>query len=70
MNVYLGEHFEKYISKQIDSGRYKNVSEVIREGLRSLEDRDEFMKVKIKDGINARVSKWEGDLFMKKAHKQ
>ena len=70
MNVYLGEHFEKYISKQIDSGRYKNVSEVIREGLRSLEDRDEFMKVKIKDGINAHVSKWEGDLFMKKAHKQ
>lgn len=70
MNVYLGEHFENYIKSHINSGRYKNASEVIREGLRNLEERDEILKAKIKDGINNRVSKWGGDLFVKKALKQ
>ncbi len=70
MNVYLGEHFEKYIKTHINSGRYKNASEVIREGLRNLEERDEILKEKIKDGIISRVSKWDRNLFVKKAHKQ
>ena len=68
MNVYLGEHFEKFIKTHIDSGRYKNASEVIREGLRKLEEGDEILKVK--GGINYRVSKWGGNLFVKKASKQ
>ena len=35
----LGEHFDKFIAGEIASGRYKNASEVIREGLRIMEDR-------------------------------
>lgn len=68
MNVYLGEYFEKYIKTHLNSGRYKNASEVIREGLRKLEESDEILKVK--GGINYRVSKWKGNLFVKKASKQ
>ncbi len=68
MNVYLGEHFENYIKAHLNSGRYKNASEVIREGLRNLEERDEILKAK--GGINYRISKWGGNLFLKKSPKQ
>ena len=70
MNVYLGEYFEKYIKTHLNSGRYKNASEVIREGLRNLEERDDILKTKIKGGTNSRVSKWDGNLFLKKTRKQ
>lgn len=40
MNVNLGEHFETLIRRKIASGRYTNASEVVREALRKMEDRD------------------------------
>jgi antitoxin ParD1/3/4 len=39
-NVALGKHYEEYVKKQLESGRYNNASEVIRAGLRLLEDHD------------------------------
>jgi antitoxin ParD1/3/4 len=36
----LGEHFDAYVEKKLSSGRYKNKSEVIREGLRRMEEDD------------------------------
>ena len=37
-SVALSPHFETLIRDQVESGRYNNVSEVVRAGLRLLED--------------------------------
>jgi antitoxin ParD1/3/4 len=37
-SISLGDHFEKFAQEQISQGRYQNVSEVVRAGLRMLED--------------------------------
>jgi antitoxin ParD1/3/4 len=37
-SVSLGDHFEKFVQTQISQGRYQNASEVVRAGLRLLED--------------------------------
>ncbi len=39
-SVTLGEHFDQYIAEQLSNGRYRSASEIIREGLRLLEDRE------------------------------
>jgi antitoxin ParD1/3/4 len=39
-SIALSPHFEKFIQEQIKSGRYNNASEVVRAGLRLLEDQD------------------------------
>ena len=36
----IGEHFEAFVKAQIQSGRYATASEVIRDGLRTLEERE------------------------------
>ncbi len=37
-SITLGDHFDDFVARQIKSGRYGSVSEVIRTGLRVLED--------------------------------
>ncbi len=39
-SISLGSYFEQFIHTQISAGRYKNVSEVIRAGLRLLENEE------------------------------
>lgn len=36
-NINLTEHYDQFIREQIDAGRYRNASEVLRSGLRLLE---------------------------------
>lgn len=56
----IGSHFEKFVKKQIESGRYSSASEVVREALRLLEEREElrvvrieYLREKIQEGVNS-----------------
>ena len=40
----LGEHYERFIANQVQTGRFNNASEVVRAGLRMLEDYETRMK--------------------------
>ena len=46
-NVNLTEHFDRLIESGITSGRFSNASEVVREGLRLLERREQEDNAKI-----------------------
>ena len=64
-SVSLGNYFDEFVSQQISTGRYKNVSEVIRAGLRLLENEESrliALKSAIQDGLNSpRVENFDFD---------
>ncbi len=43
----IGDHFEAFIKEQIQQGRYASASEVVRDGLRALEDRERLRSAKL-----------------------
>ena len=43
----IGVHFEAFIKEQIQQGRYASASEVVRDGLRALEDRARLRAAKL-----------------------
>lgn len=49
-SVSLGNYFDQFVSNQVSVGRYKNVSEVIRAGLRLLEN-EESKAIALKNAI-------------------
>ena len=59
-SVSLTPYFEAFIREQIESGRYNNTSEVIRAGLRALEEREQQIKVDaLQKAVNAGISSGE-----------
>lgn len=46
-SVALSSHFESFVKKQVSTGRFNNVSEVVRAGLRLLEDQEQFKSLKM-----------------------
>lgn len=51
-SISLGSYFDQFVSSQVAAGRYKNVSEVIRAGLRLLEN-EESKVIELKNAIKA-----------------
>jgi antitoxin ParD1/3/4 len=59
-SVSLGDYFEAFVDKSVIEGRFKNASEVIRAGLRLLEEEEDkllSLRKAIKDGIDSGVAK-------------
>lgn len=66
-SMTLGKHFDGFIAHQIESGRYSSVSEVIRAGLRALEDKEsklEILRQMLIDGENSGDAKYSYDSFI------
>ena len=49
MNVSLTPELEQYVNGKVQSGMYHTASEVIREGLRLLKEREELHQQKLAD---------------------
>ena len=48
-SILLGEYFENFISKQVESGKFASASEVIRTALRLFEQQENKTKILINE---------------------
>lgn len=58
-SISLGDYFEDFVGSQVSAGRYKNVSEVIRAGLRLLENEESkviALRQAIQEGIDSGIA--------------
>ncbi len=54
MNVSIGDHLTSFVETIVKSGRYASASEVVREGLRLVEEREAKLQA-LRDTINASI---------------
>ena len=66
-SVSLGNYFESFVDNTVSEGRFKNASEVIRAGLRLLEE-EENKIVALKKAINEGVESGFVENFNPKEH--
>jgi len=66
-SISLGSYFDEFIQSRLYTGRYKNVSEVIRAGLRLLEE-EENKAIALRNAINEGVESGTAYDFNSKLH--
>ncbi len=73
-SILLGEHFEKFISSEVSSGRYGSASEVIRTALRMLETEEQkrkaLIKALVKGEKSGKVGNFDPVAHLAKLHKK
>ena len=72
-SITLGDHFDGFIANQIESGRYGSVSEVVRAGLRVLEDSEdklEALRQMLIDGESSGKAEYSYDSFIAELDKE
>ena len=66
-SISLGNYFDQFVQSKITEGRFKNVSEVIRSGLRLLEE-EEIKVIALKKAINEGIDSEIAHDFNPKKH--
>ncbi len=73
-SVTLGQHFDAFISEKIAQGRFQSVSEVVRAGLRKLEEDEtklQLLRAKLQAGEESPiVDNFDRKLFLATLHKK
>lgn len=69
-SISIGDHFGEFILKQIKSGRYGSASEVVRDGLRLLEEQEQQRAALRKALIAGEKSGIAGSLDSKRIKKK
>jgi antitoxin ParD1/3/4 len=67
-SVSLGDHFEDFVEQSIEQGRYNNASEVIRAGLRLLEEEESrfnALKSAIQEGLDSGFIPFDANAHLK-----
>lgn len=71
-SISLGEHFDTFVAEQLNSGRYSSTSEVVRAGLRLLEDSETrlgTLRKMLQDGENSGVADYDYDSFIEELNR-
>jgi antitoxin ParD1/3/4 len=66
-SVTLGNYFDQFIQSRISEGRFKNASEVIRAGLRLLEE-EENQAIALREAIQEGIDSGVVEKFNPKTH--
>ncbi|MEP1895697.1 MAG: type II toxin-antitoxin system ParD family antitoxin [Alloalcanivorax venustensis] len=72
-SISLGEHFDTFVAEQLNSGRYSSTSEVVRAGLRLLEDAETrlgTLRKMLQDGENSGVADYDYDSFIEELDRE
>lgn len=66
-SISLGNHFDEFITRQITDGRYGSASEVVRAGLRKLEDEEKklnTLRALIEEGKASGITEYSYESLM------
>jgi len=66
-SISLGNHFESFIESTVTNGRFNNASEVIRAGLRLLEEEENKLAV-LKNAIDEGLQSGRAENFNPQKH--